>query len=159
MTVDRDTERLIQQVMNENFSHCTVIFLATRFRVIVQMDRVMVMKHGEIVEFDTPLNLLDNPKSKFSLMLSQTGDIDPISLRKLAQKKASEKAGGVIGDMGSSLGSISIARSTSRSQSTSQIPSSLNQLFNTKDSVKSNSSSSVHSDEGLPTIVQMGESN
>jgi ABC-type multidrug transport system fused ATPase/permease subunit len=72
-TVDRDTEHLIQQVMNENFKDCTVIFLATRFRIIVQMDRIMVMKHGEIVEFDTPLNLLDDPKSKFSMMLSQTG--------------------------------------------------------------------------------------
>jgi ABC-type multidrug transport system fused ATPase/permease subunit len=73
VTVDRDTEHVIQQVMTDNFKNCTVLFLATRFRVIVQMDRVMVMKHGEIVEFDTPLNLLDDPKSKFSMMLSQTG--------------------------------------------------------------------------------------
>ncbi|KAJ3000995.1 Multidrug resistance-associated protein 4 [Globomyces sp. JEL0801] len=77
--VDRDTERLIQQVMTENFADCTVIVLATRFRVIVQMDRVMVMKHGQIVEFDTPLALLDNPKSKFSLMLSQTAGENPFS--------------------------------------------------------------------------------
>lgn len=73
VNVDRETENLVQQVMNENFGHCTVIVLATRFRVIVQMDRVILMKHGQVVEFDTPLNLLDNPKSKFCLMLSQSG--------------------------------------------------------------------------------------
>jgi ABC-type proline/glycine betaine transport system ATPase subunit len=77
--------------MNDNFAHCTVIFLATRFQIIVQMDKVMVMKHGEIVEFDTPIVLLDNPKSKFSLMLSQTGDVDPANLRQLALKKAAQK--------------------------------------------------------------------
>jgi ABC-type glutathione transport system ATPase component len=133
VTVDRDTERLIQQVMNENFSQCTVIFLATRFRVIVQMDRVMVMKHGEIVEFDTPLALLDNPKSKFSLMLSQTGDVDPVSLRQLAQKKATAKENG---------GAPAMFRTGSKSSGSSAIPNTLNHLFPgaTSNSFKSYSS-------------------
>lgn len=124
VTVDRDTEHLIQQVMNENFKHCTVIFLATRFRVIVQMDRVMVMKHGELVEFDTPLNLLDNPKSKFSLMLSQTGDVDPNYLRRLAMKKAGITEQGL---SQTSLGSVGSTRSSlSRN---SAIPKRLGELF------------------------------
>ncbi|KAJ3270542.1 Multidrug resistance-associated protein 1 [Terramyces sp. JEL0728] len=108
VTVDRDTEHLIQQVMTENFSDCTLIVLATRFRVIVQMDRVMVMKHGEIVEFDTPIALLDNPKSKFSLMLSQTGDIDPAHLKKLAMKKLERTASqpSIISSRASSKGSM-----------------------------------------------------
>ncbi|EGF83598.1 hypothetical protein BATDEDRAFT_8420, partial [Batrachochytrium dendrobatidis JAM81] len=87
-SVDKETELLLQSVIRENFSDCTVIVLASRFRVIVQMDRVMVMHHGKVVEFDTPLVLMDNPKSKFSLMLSQTGDVDPEKLRALAQAKA-----------------------------------------------------------------------
>ncbi|KAJ3360933.1 Multidrug resistance-associated protein 4 [Kappamyces sp. JEL0680] len=130
VTVDRDTERLIQQVMNDNFAHCTVIFLATRFRVIVQMDKVMVMKHGEIVEFDTPLVLLDNPKSKFSLMLSQTGDVDPAYLRQLAQRKASQKEmNGTSTSLnsGSSLSSISLLRQSSRSST--HMPKALGALF------------------------------
>ncbi|KAJ3258950.1 Multidrug resistance-associated protein 1 [Boothiomyces macroporosus] len=117
VTVDRDTEHLIQQVMTENFSDCTLIVLATRFRVIVQMDRVMVMKHGEIVEFDTPIALLDNPKSKFSLMLSQTGDIDPAHLRKLAMKKL-ERTG--------SQPSILSSRASSKG---SMVPRHLGELF------------------------------
>ncbi|KAI8929067.1 hypothetical protein BC831DRAFT_547895 [Entophlyctis helioformis] len=91
-SVDKETELLIQSVMKENFRDATVIVLATRFRVIVQMDRVMVMHHGRVVEFDTPLALMDDPKSKFSLMLAQTGDVDPEKLRGLAQAKADAKA-------------------------------------------------------------------
>jgi ABC-type glutathione transport system ATPase component len=135
VTVDRDTERLIQQVMNENFSHCTVIFLATRFRVIVQMDRVMVMKHGEIVEFDTPLNLLDNPKSKFSLMLSQTGDVDPAALRALALKKAG-------------LDAPSMLRTGSRNST--NIPRKLGELFHSASSQSSVSDDSR--DSKVPLI-------
>ena len=48
----------------------------------------MVMNKGQIVEFDTPLTLLDNPKSKLSLMISQTGDVDVVQLRRMAQKRS-----------------------------------------------------------------------
>jgi ABC-type multidrug transport system ATPase subunit len=79
--------------MRENFEDATVILLATRFRMIVQCDRVIVMNHGKVVEFDTPLGLLDDPKSKFSLMLAQTGDVDPVMLRALAKSRADSKSG------------------------------------------------------------------
>eukprot|EP00842_Homolaphlyctis_polyrhiza_P000575 jgi/Hompol1/1518/HPOL_000924-RA len=91
-SVDKETELLLLSVIHENFANCTVIVLASRFRVIVQMDKVMVMSHGRAVEFDTPLALMDDPKSKFSLMLAQNGDLDPEKLRALAQAKADAKA-------------------------------------------------------------------
>ncbi|KAJ8327311.1 hypothetical protein, variant [Batrachochytrium dendrobatidis JEL423] len=115
-SVDKETELLLQSVIRENFSDCTVIVLASRFRVIVQMDRVMVMHHGKVVEFDTPLVLMDNPKSKFSLMLSQTGDVDPEKLRALAQAKADAKSSrlaaanaSIAGSVGSSTESTSFS--------------------------------------------------
>ncbi|KAH6563419.1 hypothetical protein BASA60_010718 [Batrachochytrium salamandrivorans] len=110
-SVDKETELLLQSVIRENFVDCTVIVLASRFRVIVQMDRVMVMHHGRVVEFDTPLALMDNPKSKFSLMLSQTGDVDPEKLRSVAQAKADAKAAKITAaaSSGSSAGTISTA--------------------------------------------------
>lgn len=95
MSVDKNTENLVQQVMRDNFEHATVIVLASRFDVIVQCDRVIVMNHGKLVEFDTPLNLIDDPKSKFSLMLQQTGESDPAKLRELAQSRADSKNLGV----------------------------------------------------------------
>lgn len=122
ITVDIDTDRLIHLVILQNFSHCTLIFLATRFRVICSMDKVMVMKHGSVVEFDTPLALLDDPKSKFSLMLSQTGDVDPSYLRSLAQKQFASKSNSTSTD--SVLPSSSSMRSSRNST-----PKRLEELF------------------------------
>ncbi|KAJ3189633.1 Multidrug resistance-associated protein 1 [Irineochytrium annulatum] len=96
IAADNDTDALIQSTIRENFEHATVIVLASRFRMIAQADRIIVMEHGKIVEFDSPLRLLDNPRSKFSLMVSQTGDIDFAKLRQIAATKAAggaQKAG------------------------------------------------------------------
>ncbi|KAJ3130188.1 Canalicular multispecific organic anion transporter 2 [Nowakowskiella sp. JEL0407] len=85
--VDPETDQLIQSVMFENFESSTVIILASRFNLIMQLDKVMVMDHGRVNEFDTPLALLDNPRSKFSLMVAQSADIDLVELRKSAAKR------------------------------------------------------------------------
>lgn len=130
--------------MRENFEHATVIILATRFRIIVQCDRVIVMNHGKVVEFDTPLGLLNDPKSKFSLMLAQTGDIDPVKLRQLAQSRADSKlkgAGGFFYPESMST-SISVANrglgrresslSSVGSSSSGSTPASLHGIFENK---------------------------
>ena len=107
------------------------------------MDRILVMDHGKVVEFDTPLALLDNPKSKFSLMISQTGDVDPTRLRQLAllhtenQKQnlnrlmlspASAGAGGVQLEKGWSRESNS--HTTRSLDSQHSAPRSLSDIFN-----------------------------
>jgi ATP-binding cassette, subfamily C (CFTR/MRP), member 1 len=83
VAADNETDALIQSTINENFQDATVIILATRFRMIAQSDRIIVMESGRIVEFDSPHSLLTNPRSKFSLMVSQTGDIDLERLKKV----------------------------------------------------------------------------
>ncbi|KAJ3055450.1 hypothetical protein HDU99_007562, partial [Rhizoclosmatium hyalinum] len=91
VAADNETDTLIQSTISENFKDSTVIILASRFRMIAETDRIMVMKDGKIVEFDTPLALLDNPKSKFSLMLNQATDLDQGRLRKLAVARVEKK--------------------------------------------------------------------
>ncbi|KAI8811089.1 P-loop containing nucleoside triphosphate hydrolase protein, partial [Cladochytrium replicatum] len=86
--VDPETDELIRSVMAENFSEATVILLASRFNVVVELDKVIVMEHGKVVEFDSPLALLENPRSKFSLMVAQSGEIDVSKLRNVAQGRA-----------------------------------------------------------------------
>ncbi|KAJ3067239.1 hypothetical protein HDU98_009578 [Podochytrium sp. JEL0797] len=88
---DNETDALIQSTISENFSDSTVIILASRFRMIAETDRIMVMKDGKIVEFDTPLALLDNPKSKFRLMLNQATDLDQDRLRAVAMERVEGK--------------------------------------------------------------------
>lgn len=57
----------------------------------MQVDRIMVMDKGRVVEFDSPLNLIDNPRSKFVKMVSTSGNVDIIKLRKLAVAKMEKK--------------------------------------------------------------------
>ncbi|KAJ3224501.1 hypothetical protein HK099_008369 [Clydaea vesicula] len=88
VSVDTETDKLIQQTISENFSDHTVIVLASRFNLIMESDKIMVMDGGKIVEFDTPLTLLDAPRSRFLKMIAQTGgDADLIKLRKIAVKQ------------------------------------------------------------------------
>ena len=67
------TDEIIQQIIHKQFSSCTVLTIAHRLHTIMDSDRVMVLKSGEIIEFDHPHKLLQNEDSYFSQMVSQTG--------------------------------------------------------------------------------------
>jgi len=69
-SVDVETDNLIQKTIREQFSNCTVLTIAHRLNTIIDYDRVMVLREGEIVEFDTPANLLAT-KSLFKSMIKQ----------------------------------------------------------------------------------------
>ncbi|RAH78385.1 ABC multidrug transporter [Aspergillus japonicus CBS 114.51] len=62
--IDVATERLIQKVIRERFKDCTVITIAHRLDTILDSDRVVLLDHGEVVEFDSPATLLGR-KSRF----------------------------------------------------------------------------------------------
>lgn len=50
-------------------------------------DRVLVMDQGQAVEFDHPHLLLNNPNSKFSFMVNETGDNMGKKLIEMAKTK------------------------------------------------------------------------
>ncbi|OQD96633.1 hypothetical protein PENSOL_c015G04812 [Penicillium solitum] len=56
--IDVTTDRLIQKVIRENFKECTVITIAHRLDTILDSDRILPLHYGEVVEFDSPSNLL-----------------------------------------------------------------------------------------------------
>lgn len=51
---------------------CTVLTIAHRLHTIIDSDRIMVMDHGTVVEFDKPDTLLQNPHSFFSHLVEET---------------------------------------------------------------------------------------
>ena len=71
--IDLETDDLIQRTIRTEFSECTVITIAHRLNTILDYNRVMVLSQGEIVEFDTPENLLQNEKSVFYGMAKDAG--------------------------------------------------------------------------------------
>ncbi|XP_075224680.1 ATP-binding cassette sub-family C member 10 [Lycorma delicatula] len=64
-SVDEITDRQIQDTIRTSFRLCTVLTIAHRIRTIMDSDRVLVMGNGEVLEFDTPENLLDDKNSHF----------------------------------------------------------------------------------------------
>ncbi|ETS82191.1 hypothetical protein PFICI_07193 [Pestalotiopsis fici W106-1] len=56
--VDERSERLIRQVIREQFVGCTVIAIAHRIGAVADFDRVAVMGGGKILEWDNPRTLL-----------------------------------------------------------------------------------------------------
>ncbi|QKX61831.1 uncharacterized protein TRUGW13939_08987 [Talaromyces rugulosus] len=56
--VDERSERLIRDVMRDQFASCTVIAVAHRLGAVVDFDRVAVMGGGRLLEWDSPRALL-----------------------------------------------------------------------------------------------------
>ena len=67
------TDNLIQQTIREQFNDCTVLTIAHRLHTIIDSDRVLVLDAGQVIEFDSPYNLLQNPKGTFYNMVETTG--------------------------------------------------------------------------------------
>ena len=57
-SLDLRTDHLIQRTIQTCFSSCTVLTIAHRLNTVMQYDKIMVMEQGQLVECDTPDNLL-----------------------------------------------------------------------------------------------------
>ncbi|XP_059614039.1 multidrug resistance-associated protein 1-like [Phlebotomus argentipes] len=71
--VDLETDDLIQKTIRAEFADCTILTIAHRLNTIMDSDKVIVLDKGEIAEFDTPTNLLQNPNSIFHSMAKNAG--------------------------------------------------------------------------------------
>ncbi|KAL1869218.1 hypothetical protein Plec18167_007884 [Paecilomyces lecythidis] len=66
--VDRETEAIMQEVIETEFANRTVIMVTHRLRYIARFDRVALIKNGELVECDSPAALLAR-ESEFASFL------------------------------------------------------------------------------------------
>lgn len=65
--LDDDTDHAIQDVLRQEFDGYTIIIIAHRLNVVVNLcDRVLVMEEGSLVEEGSPRALIDTEKSLFS---------------------------------------------------------------------------------------------
>ena len=63
--IDIKTEEKIQKALNLVFDNSTVITVAHRIKTIINYDKILVLDNGEIIEFDSPKQLLKNENSLF----------------------------------------------------------------------------------------------
>jgi ABC-type multidrug transport system fused ATPase/permease subunit len=63
--VDQMTDNLVQATIRKEFKDCTVITIAHRIATVIDYDKVLVLDHGRVFEFDSPQKLLKEPTSMF----------------------------------------------------------------------------------------------
>lgn len=84
-SVDFETDKAIQKTIATEFSDSTILCIAHRLHTVIEYDRILLLDHGEILEFDNPLVLISDPESSFYKMCRHSGEFD--SLLELAKSK------------------------------------------------------------------------
>ncbi|KAF9393978.1 hypothetical protein CPC16_000531 [Podila verticillata] len=77
-SVDFATDEKIQTTIRNELGDSTLITVAHRLRTIMDYDRVLVLEQGHVMEFDSPINLITNPTSRFRDMVEKSGDMDTL---------------------------------------------------------------------------------
>ncbi|KAJ3564413.1 hypothetical protein NP233_g8310 [Leucocoprinus birnbaumii] len=73
--IDHKTDTAIQMSLRHELGRdTTVITIAHRLQTIMDADKIMVLDAGEIVEFDSPSNLLDIEKGFLRSLVEESGD-------------------------------------------------------------------------------------
>ncbi|KAG6538857.1 ABC transporter C family member 8-like [Zingiber officinale] len=70
-SIDSATDAVLQRVIREEFSNCTVITIAHRVPTVIDSDMVMVLSYGKMVEYDEPSRLIENQSSAFSKLVAE----------------------------------------------------------------------------------------
>ncbi|KAI1822918.1 multidrug resistance-associated protein [Xylaria intraflava] len=81
-SIDYNTDSKIQETIRE--LDTTIITIAHRLATIVDYDKVLVLDHGAVVEYDHPHELLKKKTGTFRGMCEMSGDLD--SLQRAAKK-------------------------------------------------------------------------
>ncbi|KAG9291847.1 hypothetical protein G9A89_012132 [Geosiphon pyriformis] len=82
--VDSQTDNLIQETIKKNFASHTILMIAHRLNTIMEAERILCLNEGRVVEFDTPLRLLDQPDGFFYQLISRSGPEAAERLRNIA---------------------------------------------------------------------------
>jgi len=96
-SVDIETDAIIQKALRTKFSNVTVLTIAHRLNTIIDYDKILVLSKGEVLEYDTPKNLLFETSetgelvpctsTEFSKLVDETGPVNAALLRQLALDK------------------------------------------------------------------------
>ncbi|KAG0281918.1 hypothetical protein BGZ95_006425 [Linnemannia exigua] len=72
--VDIETDELIQKTIRTEFKDRTILTIAHRIKTVMDSDKILVLDHGRVVEFDAPKVLLQDENSLFYKLAKQAGE-------------------------------------------------------------------------------------
>eukprot|EP00267_Zea_mays_P047728 XP_020400215.1 ABC transporter C family member 8 [Zea mays] len=70
-SIDSATDAILQKVIRQQFSSCTVITIAHRVPTVTDSDKVMVLSYGKLLEYETPAKLLEDKQSAFAKLVAE----------------------------------------------------------------------------------------
>ncbi|KAI3689821.1 hypothetical protein L2E82_47791 [Cichorium intybus] len=70
-SIDNATDTIIQKTIREEFQDCTVITVAHRIPTVIYCTMVLVMKDGNVMEYDKPTKLMNEPTSLFAKLVNE----------------------------------------------------------------------------------------
>jgi ABC-type multidrug transport system fused ATPase/permease subunit len=73
--VDIETDELIQKTIRTEFKDRTILTIAHRIKTVMDSDKILVLDHGRVVEFDAPKVLLQEESSLFYKLAKQAGEV------------------------------------------------------------------------------------
>lgn len=83
-SVDRRTDEMLQQALSEAFSDGTILAVAHRLDTVISYDFILVLGHGQVLEFGSPAELLRKEGGSFASMVADTGETMSKDLRQRA---------------------------------------------------------------------------
>ncbi|KAG0056402.1 hypothetical protein BGZ83_005117 [Gryganskiella cystojenkinii] len=72
--IDVETDNAIQRALRREFKNCTVLTIAHRINTIMDSDKILVLDHGRVAEYDAPQTLLQNQESIFYSLAHKSGN-------------------------------------------------------------------------------------
>merc|ERR1712100_206998 len=90
-SVDLETDKVMQDVISQEFKDKTVLTIAHRINTIIESNKVLCMSSGKVLSYDTPAKLLEDPSSIFAQLVLETGEASAKNLKQHANKKILEK--------------------------------------------------------------------
>ena len=69
--IDGNTDNKIQEMLKTQFDDCTVLTIAHRIDTIMWYDKVLVLDHGKVREYDDPKVLASQAGSEFGALLQE----------------------------------------------------------------------------------------
>ncbi|CAI2185406.1 19084_t:CDS:10 [Funneliformis geosporum] len=131
--VDLQTDVLIQETIKKNFAGHTVLTIAHRLNTIMEADRILCLNEGRVVEFDKPLNLLNNP-GFFYQLINNSGPEAAKKLKQIALQHAPQNTSESISEQSDDIKSTTTEQKKPSSTKTSSsqrshMPPSLGEVF------------------------------
>ncbi|KAI8881443.1 multi drug resistance-associated protein MRP [Backusella circina FSU 941] len=74
--IDVETDAIIQETIRKQFANCTILTIAHRINTVMDSDRIIVLDKGQVEEFDSPKNLLENHDSVFYSLSKEAGLVE-----------------------------------------------------------------------------------